>query len=407
MNHSKKQPLGNRYLKSPLTILISVLASILLGCGSKTYTETPSEFLSHWSQGDLYQIVNRECKPYSEKIVSDVVDSIKHSSVSLDHSIRLSDSDGVQYTLGLGLPENPKTEHSYPLVIYLHGGVGTDVSTKGEYAYEMLDGLRDSLDIILASPSANRFAPWWGARGLNRILQTIRYVSIHYPVDENKIFLAGVSDGATGCYAAANSINGPFAGFFAISGYGGMLPNLGVQLSVENLKRRPIYNVQGGRDRLYPSLLVNKFLSYLQSQGVAITVKEYPDEEHGFNYREKEFPKLTELIRSWSRPRKPDFKWEIIPGVPNVPDQIIRYESADQKTRSSFKATFENDTIRISSRNLTSVSFLAPPKRTLMAYDSRTNPFTVSELPPEKSAGLFFSLGPTGNKSLYTIHFRR
>ncbi|MFW6245291.1 MAG: hypothetical protein ACOC36_05345, partial [Fibrobacterota bacterium] len=90
-----------------------------------------------------------------------------------------------------------------------------------------------------------------------------------------------------------------------------------------------------------------------------------------------------------------------------VPDQIISYKSANQKTECRISATFENDTIRIDSRNLTSVSLLAPPNRILVAHDSRKKPFTVSETPAEHSAVLFYSLGPIGNNSLYTIHFRR
>jgi len=113
-------------------------------------------------------------------------------------------------------------------------------------------------------------------------------MTLHYPINPDKVFLAGVSDGATGCYAVANTMCGPFAGFIAVSGFGGMLPQMGIQLFPSNIMQRPIYNVNAGKDRIYPIEEVRKFLDWLTNSGVAIERKEYPDELHGFDYRGKE-----------------------------------------------------------------------------------------------------------------------
>jgi pimeloyl-ACP methyl ester carboxylesterase len=199
-------------------------------------------------------------------------------------SVLLTDTMGVTYTAGYGTPAAYRADSTYPCIIYLHGGTGSQRSDKGEHAWEMLQMLADSMDLFFASPSANRQAPWWSPAGLSRILQTIRYMTLHYPVNPDKVFLAGVSDGATGCWAAANTIAAPFAGFIAISGYGGMLPQLGMKLYPENLMQRNIYNVNAGRDRLYPLETVNSFLDWMEQQGVGVLRKTYPDEEHGFDY---------------------------------------------------------------------------------------------------------------------------
>jgi predicted esterase len=138
---------------------------------------------------------------------------------------------------------------------------------------------------------------------MSRVARAVEYMGVMYAVDSAKVFLAGVSDGATSCYAVASapSASRPFAGFFAISGFGGMLPDLGVRLSPENMKGKPIYNIQGGQDKLYPITLVNGFIDYLQKNGVPVTSKVYPEEAHGFDYREQEFPELARLIGEWAR----------------------------------------------------------------------------------------------------------
>jgi predicted peptidase len=256
----------------------------------------------HRLRGDLYKIAGKECDPNQLDRLKALADSARLTSPDSDHYVTVSDSDGTPYALGIGLPRRFDRGRAYPLIVYLHGGIGTEISTKGERAWEMLGGLRDSIDIILASPSGNRFAAWWSPRGMARIVHAARYVSTMYNIDTCKIFLAGVSDGATGCYAVASAMGGkgPFAGFFAVSGWGGMLPILGAQLSIDNLRKRPIYNIQGGQDRLYPIETVNSFIEYLRNEGVPITNKVYPDEEHGFDYKEREYSELIGKIKAWS-----------------------------------------------------------------------------------------------------------
>ncbi|MDR2592581.1 MAG: dienelactone hydrolase family protein [Chitinispirillales bacterium] len=296
-------------LITPLSILIPLAALLLTSCesGSKStsgkggYVSADS-FFYHRAKGDLYKIAGKECDPKQTGRLKTLADSARTASPDKDHFVAVNDSDGTPYALGIGLPHNFDRNRAYPLIVYLHGGIGTEISTKGEHAWEMLGGLRDSIDLIIASPSGNRFAPWWTHRGMERILHAVRYASIMYDIDTDKIFLAGVSDGATGCYAVASALggNGPFAGYFAISGFGGMLPNLGVRLSIDNLRKRPIYNIQGGKDRLYPIEAVNGFIEYLSKEGVPVVSKVYPDEEHGFEYKELEYSELLKRVKEWS-----------------------------------------------------------------------------------------------------------
>jgi len=300
-------------LLSVLTLVFVLIVSITLtSCdsGSKStvnksnkdaYADADTVFY-HRLRGDLYRIAGKDCDPKQIDRLKILADSAKLTAPDTDHSVIVNDSDGTPYTLGIGLPRNFDRNRVYPLIIYLHGGIGTEVSTKGERAWEMFGGLRDSIDVIVASPSGNRFAPWWSRRGTGRIIHAVRYVETMYAVDTNKVFLAGVSDGATGCYAVASALGGggPFAGFFAISGFGGMLQNLGVQLSIDNLRKRPIYNVNGGKDHLYPIEAVSGFVDYLRGEGVPVTAKVYPDEGHGFDYKEREYSELIRRIKDWS-----------------------------------------------------------------------------------------------------------
>ena len=272
----------------------------------------------------------------------------------------LNDTNGIPYVLGYKTPDKINPDTTYPLIIYLHGGTGTDLATKGESAYQMLSPLGDSMHLFLASPSSNKHSRWWSATGLSRILQTLRFMTLHYPIDPSKIFLAGVSDGATGCWAAANTINGPFAGFFAISGFGGLLPMAGMQLYPKNLMQRPIYNVNAGKDRLYKIETVDRFLDYMEENGVQLLRKTYHDQLHGFDYRDMEFGTLLKLIRSWSRPAYPTLLWNVVEDFPNISENLLYYRTDGTKDQPSINAWISKDTLVINSTAVQSFGIVLP-----------------------------------------------
>jgi hypothetical protein len=270
----------------------------------------------------------------------------------------LMDSAGFSYRLGYSTPSEIRRDTTYPLIIYLHGGVGTERNDKGDSAFTMLSPLADTFKLFLASPSANRFVPWWSPSGLSRILQTLRFMTLHYPVNSRKVFLAGVSDGATGCYAAANTIPAPFAGFIAVSGFGGMLPALGMRLEPGNLKQRPIYNVNAGLDHIYPVEEVKGFVRLMQEQGVGITSRIYPEEKHGFDYRAKEMGSLANLVRTWSRPENTGISWAFVPEVPNLPDNCLSWTLSSDNA--SVHAFWRRDTLVVRVKGVRSLTASFP-----------------------------------------------
>jgi hypothetical protein len=273
----------------------------------------------------------------------------------------VSDTFGSFYTLGWETPATIRRDTLYPLIVYLHGGTGTMLTTKGELAYDMLSALGDTFNLFLASPSANRVNPWWSPAGISRILQTVRFMTLRYPINPDKIFLAGVSDGAAGCYAAANTICSPFAGFIAVSGYGGMLVQLGMNLYPGNIMQRPILNINAGQDRIYPIENVRQFLGWLTANGVSVESKEYPDEQHGFDYRDKEYGHLANIIRTWTRPKETrSISWTFVPDYPNLPTDILQWEFIQKTSEQTCKASWDGDTLKVKTKGMRGVTLAFP-----------------------------------------------
>jgi pimeloyl-ACP methyl ester carboxylesterase len=353
------------YHQRPFLLTIIILPSMLLVlCGHATPIPCNSQaVIDYYLSPTPSGFEGFHACAADSAVLNKALREPRQNPVTGDIRVRLTDSTGTVYGLGLRTPAAIRMDTAYPLIIYLHGGTGSERNDKGDSAFLMLEALADTFSLFLASPSANRFAPWWSPAGLLRILQTLRYMTLHYPINPDKVFLAGVSDGATGCYAAANTINAPFAGFIAVSGFGGMLPAVGMNLVPANLMLRPIYNVNAGRDRIYPIDLVKRFIADLKLQGVGIIEKVYDEEEHGFDYRAREMGTLANFIRTWSRPESPHCAWTFVQGFPNLPDHIVGWNYSGGEA--FIRAWWRHDTLIIRSEGLTSftAAFAATPLR--------------------------------------------
>lgn len=339
------------------------------------------ELFSSWFINPLPEN-NSITKQINSSNIDYFINAIRQNAKTGRFTEILRDTANVAFTVGVKTPLLIKSDSTYPLIIYLHGGTGTQVTTKGELAYEMLGPLADSMGLFLVSPSANATARWWDATGMSRILQTLRYMTLHYPIDDKKVFLAGVSDGATGCWAAANSINSPFAGFFAISGYGGMLPMTGMQLYPENLIQRPIYNINAGNDRLYPLEIINRFIDYIIQSGVPVISKIYPDQNHGFDYRNQEYGTLCKYLRLWERPTYRSTNWNFVPNRLNYPDNILQWQLNDPN-KAYFHGHLNTDTLVIRSKGVESVVLKSPQTKIKIVRVNNKNAKKVTIYTPD------------------------
>lgn len=279
--------------------------------------------------------------------------SIKQKAPKGASYTELSDPANQKFTLGFSPPKDFNLKEKYPLIIYLHGGIGTTRTDKGKKAWNMFEFLQETENIFLASPSANRECPWWSSNGIERIMMSVRYMTLNYPIDPDKIFLAGVSDGGTACYAVANYTNSVFAGFFAISGLGAILQNFGIKLYPQNLMQQNIYNINASNDRLYPITYVNQFIESLESQGVNIEYKVYPNELHGFEYKIKEKENLLNFIKRWKRNNIPTVNHIFTKNTPYFNPYVNNIVLGDKK-ESYLNFYIEKDTLKVRSEGIKS-----------------------------------------------------
>ena len=181
------------------------------------------------------------------------------------------------------IPEHYDPAQKYQVRIQLHGGVmmrHTNVPPPTAGGVGALAGAEQ----IYIVPFAWDAAAWWTddqAENLGAILDRTKR---EYNVDENRVVVSGVSDGGTGTYYAAMRETTPFAAFLPLNGFmmvlaagdlvvdGPLFPN--------NFRNKPFFIVNGMRDPLYPTRIVDPYIEHYRRGGVSL---EYHPQDAGHN----------------------------------------------------------------------------------------------------------------------------
>lgn len=212
---------------------------------------------------------------------------------------------GTQFFYTLDVPQSYSPERRYQLRVQLHGGVGR-IETSAAPATAG-GGRLSGAEQIYLMPYAWRDAPWWSRRQTTNLRTLIDRTKRAYNIDENRIVLMGVSDGGTGAYFSAMRDTTPFASFVPLNGFIMVLRNEMASADGDvfpnNLRMKPIFAVNGGRDPLYPTSVVDGYIDHLQKAGVDLVYRPQAGAGHDTSW----WPALKDTIEQFvaEHPRRP------------------------------------------------------------------------------------------------------
>lgn len=183
--------------------------------------------------------------------------------------------NGKSYPYALYVPEKAKAGDSYPMMIVLHGMGGSGGNTIPKW----MDRLAE--EFIILCPSYPMGA-WWAQPAEDLVLQLIQEVQAKYPVDPNRIFLSGLSNGAIGAYMIGMFYPDLFAGIIPIAS--GITPRY--MHFLVNLKNTPIYIIQGVHDPVFPIKLTRRVHQILRDMKYPVTYREHDEKgsAHGGHF---------------------------------------------------------------------------------------------------------------------------
>ena len=221
--------------------------------------------------------------------------------------------DGLEHPYVVHIPDAYDPSESYPVRVYLHGGVMRPLRDDGTW-WRNQDPYPRS-DSIVVFPASWPESLWWQESQVENLHGLLNDIKRVYNVDENRVYLLGMSDGATGAFYHAFKATTPWAAFLPFHGHAGVLANPSAdadgQMHVTNLASKPFLIVNGGQDRLYPLEAVSPFIELFKSANVPLDFHGLPEAEHNMRWWPDLSPMIDSFIASTPRQSLPDrLSWE-------------------------------------------------------------------------------------------------
>ena len=221
--------------------------------------------------------------------------------------------DGREHPYVVYVPETYHPDASYPVLVYLHGGVMRPKRDDGTWVRDPDRFVRD--DAIVAFPTSWPDSIWWQASQVEALGGLLNDLKRLYNVDENRVFLLGASDGATGAYYQAFKATTPWAGFLTFNGHPAVLANssseVDGEIHVPNLTNKPFFIVNGGVDRLYPVSSVQPFIDLFERAGVELDFRPQPESGHDTRWWPELSPSVDRFVAATTRASLPDrLSWQ-------------------------------------------------------------------------------------------------
>lgn len=191
---------------------------------------------------------------------------------------------GKDTSYALYVPPSYTPNQAYPLILCLHGAGFTGES----YLERWVPRLENRY--ILACPTMPRGA-WWTRFAEDVTLEILSSLSEEYHLDQDRIFLTGMSNGGIGAWIIGMHHADRFAGIAPMaSGVDDVMFPF-----VENLRNTPVYVIHGKADQVMPVQLSRDLVQEMKRHGVSYQYREHKwthPHAGGHFFPRKELPEL-------------------------------------------------------------------------------------------------------------------
>ena len=206
--------------------------------------------------------------------------------------------NGKDYPYALFLPESLRPDEKIPLIVVLHGLGGSGANTIPAWVERL------NKEFAVLCPTYPMGA-WWARHAEEMVLSLVDQLREQYNLDSDRIFLAGLSNGAIGTYMIGMFYPDRFAGLIPIAG--SITPRY--MHFLVNLRNTPIYMIQGAHDPFFPIHLSRRIHKILFDMKYPVIYREHGEkgQAHGGHFLpESEVPAMVEWIRKQKRRLNPD-----------------------------------------------------------------------------------------------------
>lgn len=179
----------------------------------------------------------------------------------------------LRYQLFLPSKYGDDRKKQWPLMLFLHGAGerGTDIEAVTKHGPPKLVKRRKAFPFIVVSPQCKKDG-WWDPQELTALLDDI---AARYRVDEDRIYVTGLSMGGYGSWALGGTTPDRFAAIVPICG-GGMRIHAR-RIAASGL---PVWAFHGGKDRAVDLEESERMVNFIATFGGEAQLTVYPNAQH-------------------------------------------------------------------------------------------------------------------------------
>lgn len=236
-----------------------------------------------------------------------------------NYSLTLVINDTARTAFLVHLPPNYNPAKRYPLLFFLHGAVRNNSLT--DYlpaAWVLYDWNRyytkyaELNDVILVFPQGSKEFNWMTSdKGFFMVPKILTLVKKAINVDDNKVFITGHSNGATGSFSYLMKQPTPFAGFYGFNTQPKVFTG---GTFVENIKNRSFINFSTDKDYYYPPNANDDFTKLMNSINADYKEYRYNGFPHWFPEFDESEPAykilFADLLNRQRNPFPKEISWE-------------------------------------------------------------------------------------------------
>ncbi|WP_410221344.1 hypothetical protein [Pedobacter sp.] len=295
-------------------VLLVKKAELLKAAFFNDLAQAQSEFQqNNWETLKLFQIKDG-------KTLYNHIKSFNHfkPKSKQNYSIKFKVKDSLYTSYYVSLPPKYNPEKRYAVLFFLHGAVQSNALSEFQ-SIDILQGWNrfytkyaDLNDVIMVYPKASRQYNWMTPNdGFFMVPAMLKELKQSVNIDDDKVFIIGHSNGATGSFSYLMKQQNPFAGFYGFNTRpvvrtGGTF--------ILNIKNRSFFNVSTDQDYYFPpggNDSLNVIMKSLKADYQDHRYNGFPHWFPQFDESETVYPLIFKDIRERSRmPFRKQIYWE-------------------------------------------------------------------------------------------------
>ena len=183
-------------------------------------------------------------------------------------------SDDMRYLLYVpNAHDHPTPVEGWPLILFLHGAFesGNDIARVARHGIPARIEAGDDFPFVVASPQSPRFWRKWPTNALAALLD---HVAKHYPIDEDRVYLTGISKGGAATWSTALAYPNRFAAIAPACAFGD--PD-----HIHYIAHVPVWAYHGAKDFLVPPREGERLVNAHRAAGGETRWTLEPGADHG------------------------------------------------------------------------------------------------------------------------------